>query len=349
MFVTKVKLTAGCVAVAALVSAMLIMAALPAVGQKPPLAVELRESIAPAKPATAIGEGDLQPDDVLAKAIKASREAAALTSFVGTAVFEHYVREPGQDEPMLRTKAKVKVYYDRGKYHLRFDYQTKLEFSVFPGEDLTKPRFVDGDPVKAGLVETKPRDFAIIFDGKDKYRVTIAGRIPFIRRSIEIEVEERRPELPFVNPALLGKRLLDLEQVLENRGRNSFTITRLADGGYRVRQAIKDDGPKMLVEFYVHPEAGWNVVKRRIFNPNDDHATHHAETTWKQKKGHWFGERLIETVDVRRDDRFARFTRSVFYFETFEPGAEVDAKLFSPASLPVPPGQVQEIDHRTNR
>jgi hypothetical protein len=326
------------------------MAVLPAVGQKPPLAVELRESTAPAKPATAAGEGDLQPDDVLAKAIKASREAAALTSFVGTAVFEYYVREPGQDEPMLRTKAKVKVFFDRGKYHLRFAYQTKLEFGDFSGEDLTKPRIVDGDPIKARLVERKRRDFAVISDGQSRHNVSFSQADTGSGCLIEIEPEQRQrlARLPMGNPSLLGKRVLDLEAVLTNLGRHAITISRLPEGGYRLQHAAKNS-PMERYEYELRPEKGWNCAERKVFNPGDNQAVLHSEATWKQAKEYWFVERLVETSDYRRNERAGQLTRSVFYFESFEPGAEVDAKLFSPASLPVPPGQIQEIDHRPRR
>src|SRR4051812_43390303 len=69
----------------------------------------------------------LADEDLLDAILEAHRQSCKkMESAIGTGTLEIYRKEAGEKEKTLIVKAKVDVQFDKGKYSLRFEYETKL-------------------------------------------------------------------------------------------------------------------------------------------------------------------------------------------------------------------------------
>jgi RNA polymerase sigma factor (sigma-70 family) len=276
--------------------------------------------------------------DPLELARQASRAASeGIRSAVGVGTFERYVQDPGEKELTLRTKAKVKVHYDRGKYHLQFDYATKLERTIYNNEK--------GEKIREAIVDWKPEDFHVIYDGKDVYEITFSQRINPVPCMIEIRDSLPIPDFPWGDVARLSRAVSYLDQLIQNIGKDAIKITDLPNGGYRANFRVKN-APKVRVELGILPEIGFNIAHERVFNEDEEKPVQVQNATWKKLNDIWYVQRLVE--DLGSLKRSGRLRRSVFEYETFEINVEVDPKLFTLESVPIPFG-ARTFDRRPGR
>jgi RNA polymerase sigma factor (sigma-70 family) len=330
MYLSNLNVTGLCLAVL-LAIASVLTAAFPASDDRVPQAGDNPKSN-PRRPV-----GAPASDDPLESARKASMEAAMIQSAVGTAIFEQYFQERGEKEPTLSTRAKVCLSFDQGKYLLHFAFEKKLQKTLFDDSGAKK--------TTAKLVDWRPRDFVILYDGRDAYSITFADGISPAGCMMEIYSGLPVPEFPWKDPARLGTQVLNIDGLLKNVGRDAIKMAKLPDGGYRGVYHLPN-GAKVRCEFDVVPDVGFNVTALKVFNEGDDTPVQSGAATWKKINGRWYVERLVDEFDNRHLNPNGRLVRSVLRYETFEPGAAVDAKQFSLESLPIPE-KVYRLDRRT--
>jgi RNA polymerase sigma factor (sigma-70 family) len=319
-----------------LLACVLVAVAVGRPGQKPGEGGVVHRD-APGKAAK--GSGVLEPKDPLDAARKASIEAADIRSAAGTALFEEFVQERGTKEATLRTRAKVKVAYDRGKYLLRFAYETKLQRTVYETPD--------GKVTADKLVEWKPREFIILYDGQDAYAITFADKISPAGCMMEIHSGFPVEEFSWKDAARLGTQILNVDGIVRNIGQDAVKMTKLAEGGYRGSFHLKN-APNVRCTFDVAPEFGFNVTATTVTNAGDRVSVERSTAKWQKIEGRWYALEHIKEFDNRHLSDKGLLQKSVFRYEKFEPGATIDAKQFTLESLPIPE-KVYRLDRRQPR
>jgi hypothetical protein len=208
----------------------------------------------------------------------------------------------------------VKTFFDRGKYHLRFDHQTRL------GKTTLIDQHGKESPPK--LVESKPTRYAIIHDGKAEY-------------ALENDEEPRRDAAGAGRSGMwwravagLGRNAIRVDQVIRNLGGGAVTVVALPGGGVRGTCVARPAG-QYRVEFDALPEAGYNVVAYRVINRGDQVPTQACRITWEKCGGRWYARKIVQEFDGRHraKDPFG-YQRAVFEFDRYEPGAKVNSNLF---------------------
>lgn len=171
---------------------------------------------------------------------------------MGTGVFEVFFQEQGEHKPTLRTKGTVRVYFDRGKYHLHFDYERMLYPTAIPDNT----RFVD----------RKPDQVVIIFDGVSTYEITWSDRISptGCKGDVRPGMQTGWSGFPFKEPARLWIEMLNIEQVIQDLG-GEFIKTVKQPGGYRCEYRAKA-APQVRFEFEILRDIDFNIASKRVFN-----------------------------------------------------------------------------------
>jgi RNA polymerase sigma factor (sigma-70 family) len=341
MLMTKLKMISLCSTVLLLIAGILTAAALatpgaqaPPAGAKPQLGIKETAESAPVLGTPVQGTPVQDPLDT---ARKASIEAGKIQSAAGTAIFELYIQDRGAKELSLRTRARVKVSFDQGKYLLRFAYETKLETTTYESADRKKS--------ETRLAEWKPSEFVILYDGKDAYSITFADKISRAGCMMEIYPRLPVPEFPWKDPARLATQVFNLDDVLRSLDRDAVKMTKLTTGGYRGSYHFKN-APAVECTFDVEPEVGFNVTATKVTNRGNPTVVQSGTAKWKKIAGRWYVEQLIQEFDNRHLSERGYLQRSVLRYETFEPGAKVDAKQFTLEALPIPE-KVYRIDRRS--
>jgi RNA polymerase sigma factor (sigma-70 family) len=346
MLMTKLKMISLCSTVLLLIAGILTAAALatpgaqaPPAGAKPQLGINETAEGTPVQGAPVLGTAVLGTpvqgtpvQDPLDAARKASIEAGKIQSAAGTAIFEQYIQDRGAKELSLRTRAKVKVSFDQGKYLLRFAYETKLETTTYESADRK-------------ISETRLAEVVILYDGKDAYSITFADKISPAGCMMEIYPRLPVPEFPWKDPARLATQVFNLDDVLKNLDRDAVKMTKLTTGGYRGSYHFKN-APEVQCTFDVEPEVGLNVTTTKVSNRGNPTVVQSGTAKWKKIAGRWYVEQLIQEFDNRHLSERGYLQRSVLRYETFEPGAKVDAKQFTLEALPIPE-KVYRIDRRS--
>lgn len=261
---------------------------------------------------------------------------AAIISAIGTAKYEHWHRIGNDKEPNLSAKAKVKVVYDKGKYHLTFDYETlrvKVGLIDAVGNE-SAPRYG----------EAKPEVCHILYDGTTAYEVSFGPR--YRPAGCLVEVYDRWPVPSFSeirDPAILHP--LYVERVLENLDRETMKVTKLPSGAYRVNANHK----KFMIksEFDFHPDFGYNVVATKVFNIGQDKPSQETEATWKQSDGLWYVQKRVQKGHQMAPGVGIE-SRTAMEYERFEPNVAIAPQEFAIESLKIPE-RAQILDRRPKR
>jgi RNA polymerase sigma factor (sigma-70 family) len=266
----------------------------------------------------------LAPLDLL---LKASEEVRKPRSAAGTAAFEAYEFER---EAMAQphTKGKVQVYFDGGKYQLRYKYEYRQRQSV-------PAKFGDGEKV----VDVTPADVAVIFDGAVTREVVYSTHW-FRPTGCQVNLRERLRDASWGiwldHPAELWREALDVKALVKDLGRDALTLTRVGDGTLRGSYRLKN-APKVRVEFEARPADGYNVSSVRAFNEGESRPAQTAKVTWSRAKDVWYVKELVTELDSRAAAGTGKLYRLVFRYESFETGAKVDPALFTLDCLAIPP------------
>lgn len=251
------------------------------------------------------------------EAYKATRDN--LVSGSGTGVYEIYSARAGKDTKMeLKAKAKTKIFFDRGRFHIRLDYEKddirRLESSVIVYDGtailvnkvskLIQPSHSEGD-----VYEAKPTRAVMRKAGFD------------------------------YNPCSLPAGILPVDK-LPNYAKG-ITIKPDDNKDYL---GTFDVPPVVRCSFLASRKVGYNVINYREYNTNHNNFQHvNLQADWEQKKGLWY----VKSIDRQWLAVDGKGERRVFRYTDFEPNAEVSPSLFKFDSLDLAP-TARVIDRRPN-
>lgn len=269
-------------------------------------------------------------DDAVDLSINAVRDAErSLRSAVGVAVYERYVQAPGDAEETLRTRAKIRVYFAGDRYHLRFAFDKRLIPTVVDSPD--------GGRVRK-LLDWKPDDLLIICDGRKTDVVTIADRIK--PDGLRVQVYDKLDQACSLHTDLRSGELarlwrsgVNFTALVKNLGRDAIKVSETSDKRYLATYRVKN-APKIRVLVSIDPKCGFHVDKRRIINP-DGRPARTDDFEWKKSGEIWYVAAHEQTSVSRLEAGRVEKSRTSIRFESFEPNAPVDAKMFSRLSVGV--------------
>jgi len=266
--------------------------------------------------------------DPLDLALTASLKAKEVRSAKGTGTFEVLVQERQDKEPKLRTKATFQMFYDRGKYLLRFDYQTKLIWTTRQDElgKVSEPR----------LLEWKPKEYVVLYDGTDVYGITYREGAKPSGSMVEVYSRMPVPGTHWIlrDPARLGLQVTNVEKLIENLGRRAITMKQLPKGGYLGKYFLKESPSH--AEFEIRPEVGFNITAGRVYNPDNPRPITTYALSWKKMKGNWYADRLVREFDRRGMAKDGTLERAIVQYSEYMPNASVDPSVFQFESLHIP-------------
>jgi hypothetical protein len=274
----------------------------------------------------------LTADEAIKRAIQATRDVESqLQSAIGEAVFERHKWEGDEKEPQLWTKCKVKMHFDRGKYRLQFAYEKMLARTVYHDPDGGKTEKV---------VDWKPDDLIIVFDGKEANAVKFSQRIRpygcegYIYSELEnacVEVAQLR----WGKLAELWKQRFELGPTVANLGRDAMQIEQRPTNKWLLTFAVKNS-PNVRVEMDIDTERNFHIVEERVFSPGRNEPAARYTANWK----HDAPTKVWYIDSVEEEHRFFGGqhppTRERLRFESFKVNVPVDPKLFELESIEYP-------------
>jgi hypothetical protein len=294
-----------------------------------------------AAPDGANQDKELSPDEVLEHAVRATRDAQSkLRSAIAEGVFERHMWEPGNTEPDLWTKCKVKMHFDRGKYRLQFAYEMMLARTTYQDDK-------GGKTTK--VVDWKPDNLIILFDGKDANAVKFSQRIRPSGCSGNTYSDFKtacvvNAELPWGELAELWKPRFQVGPLLENLSRDALHIEQTSAKTWLLRYAMKNS-PQVKAEVDIDPVRNFHITGVRVFNPGRDAPAARYSATWKEDLGEklWYVDSLEQEFHFPNDARPPM--RERIRFESFQANVPVDPKLFELDSIEIPP-RTRFLDRR---
>lgn len=281
--------------------------------------------------------------DPLQLAINAATDATThLTSLVGEGTFKRFVQDRADQEPKLWTEARVKVFFDTGKYHLHFNFQRMLR--------RTSCRDSESDAIEEKVVDFAPEDVYVVFDGTTAYSIRFSDRIHPTGCNGEILSDMRaavgRADFQWVGVAQPWREALDLEKAVATLGRDAIKVEEQPQGvlrcEFRVRNSLKN-----RVAFELQQATGFRIADV-VVNCDDAEVpigSKHLE--WAITDSVWHVNRIVENSDLREVNGGGTLRRSEFEYTSVTPNAKVDSQLFTIQGVPVPIGS-RFIDRRRN-
>lgn len=278
--------------------------------------------------------------DVVKWATDASKASAeAIRSGAGVVAFESYVQEPEAMEARLWAKGKVNVYFKDEKYHFRFNYETKKVRTTYHDRQ--------GNKKEEKIVEWKPDDLAIIFDGTKVQEIAFSQRIHPSGCQIGVfDTLRNTPSTVKEDLTRLWLKEVGLARDLKTVKREAIQVTGLGEGVFRLSYEVPW-GPKgARVEIDVSSKANYNPTRYRVLMNNWDKVCKECSAKWKKADGVWYVAELEMTHRIRYSDKPTYLMeRSVYRAERFDSNAKVDPQLFTLDCLTIPP-RTRTLDHR---
>jgi hypothetical protein len=290
----------------------------------------------PFRPQVSGNEAEFDDDKLQAALAAASQNEQRLQSAIGVATFERWVQRPDEEQPTLMTTAKLKVYYDRGRYHVQMDVDHNMVRVVH--------RDANGQKSKPRLVDWKPETRYLISDGNDIYIVEFSERIHPTGCSgdiypLDTPLQARMAwvtaGLDWQDPARLWKDCLDLNVLVKNIGRKSVLISSSDADGFTGKYPVGDAGA--YAEFSVGFKQGNQVISRRVYSSKQKAPVRSHDLKWEEENGVWYVKSMTEVRDNRGMEQ-GTYIKSVITFESFQINNPVDQKLFALKSIPIPVG-----------
>ncbi len=276
------------------------------------------------------------PPDPLRQAAEASREAAAkLQSAAGSATFEVSHQGPGDAEPLI-TRGRVQVYYDRGKYHLRFQYDSMMARVT----DLDR----DGKKVRERISRWKPDDRAVLYDGAKAQSVTFSKL--FRPSGCLVEVYPSLRDVPMEaprDPAHLWREIGNVAELVKSPHVEGLQVSSLS-GATRFTCRLKGAPQVSRVEYEVGPASGYNPTRMRVLPTGRDEPFQDYQVEWAKARGAWYARRLVKKHAIVSKDGVIR-DRLDFRYDSFDVNTKVEPKLFTPDCLSIP-AKARTLDRR---
>lgn len=274
---------------------------------------------------------------LLERAREAARAEEKIQSVTATGTYEHQVQKPNDKEPQLQTRARVQMYFDRGKYHLRLKYEKRL--STITTRDEEKGTTV------VETIDTKPEDFVTIYDGKAAYCVEFAKR--HLPAGCLIQIFDRPRDcwgIPWGDPAHLGQEFIHFDNLLKNLERSTLVASKRADGGIRLTHPL-GNSPRVRLETDVLPDSDANIVQHRTFDGQTEKPSLVQTIIWKKAAGLWYVQSITDEQRHGTLGKPEKLTRSTLQFDEFEINKIVDSQLFTLECLQILPG-ARTLDRR---
>jgi beta-lactamase regulating signal transducer with metallopeptidase domain/thiol-disulfide isomerase/thioredoxin len=274
---------------------------------------------------TGPAEQEPQNKTVLERARQASLASDSLKSAVGSGTIRQFVWEPGANEPKLRLEARLNVFYDRGKYHIRADYAQKLE--------MTTTTLQDGRRTEPRLVDWKPDDFFLLFDAKEATTVEFSKRINpsgyRLMRHPSLASAASYAGFAWGDFLRLGHQLAQLDRLVEAIGADRVTVIPLPDDGFQLHYVVQNS-PHLRVELDIRPELGFNVRAKRVFGADQEPQVE-TVADWKESNGVWYVSELSHEQYM-----LGQKVRTTFNFDELQINPAVDPWLFTLDSVQMP-------------
>jgi hypothetical protein len=209
------------------------------------------------------------------------------------------------------------MYLDKGKYHIRLDYEQPME-----------PLGIDRQVIVT--------DGSAIFHARFSKRTNPTGA--------EADILPASATLHTVglgfNPARLEREHVDIDRLIENVGAEGINWEELPGRGFQGRYELK--GGKTFGTFDVLDKFAYNIATRSTYVAGREQAVDKYDATWNKADGVWFVESLTNEMTVLPDG-FQRYWR--IHYQTFQVNIDVDPKLFTVDALEMPDGS-RILDHR---
>ncbi len=274
-------------------------------------------------------------DQPAVKAFEASRAAAKadsenLVSAIGTGEFSVLRQDKDEDEPKLSSKAKVHVYFDRGKYQVQALYEKRLQQFSTTNNGKKSISTDEGQGDEARIITSDDAVYVVNFSK----RVSTTGQI-FSRE--EGQTGFAMSGFPLNEPARLWKKFPDLGEVVK-AGADAIAYSEIGDGRYR---ATYPYFKPYTAELDVDRSAGFNVTAFRVFNPDrkDVAPLTNIKATWRQVNDVWYVNEYIEEHDTRGSGTKSEFfSRSAFKYSSFDMNVKIEPHLFELKSFAIPIG-----------
>lgn len=259
--------------------------------------------------------------------LQAAYQAASdnLVSGFGTGSYEIYTAPSGKvSQQELKLKAKIKVFFDRGKFHIRFDY------------------------VKDDIHRLDSR--IIIYDGTAILVSRISKHIHPAGSEGDIYEADPTPHILRqacfdYNPCQLPASILRIDRLSDQKFASNLSISEDANKDYSGSYVYTPAPNHLRATFLATHRSGYNINTHRLFLTdcnNHLYKTCHAE--WEQKNKNWY-VKILDTVESPLGGRHTE--RSILKYTDFEPNVEVSPALFKFEALSLTPN-ARVIDRRPN-
>lgn len=256
---------------------------------------------------------------VVQEAFKAAKDN--LVSGSGKGSYKVYVSHPGNAPKWdLKVEANAEVFFDRGKFHIRLNYEkdvlTHLDFRVI---------VYDGTAV---LVNRVSKLIHPARSEGDVYEVK------------PLSVSLRKAGFDY-NPCEMPAEVLRADLLSSPKFASDLKITSVAN---RDLSGSFDSPPVVKCSFLASRNFGCNIVNYREVNTNHNdfqHVNRHA--TWEREKNLWY-VKSIDNIWLAVDNQGER---TVFQYTNFNPNVEIDASLFKFTALTLS-STARIIDRRSN-
>lgn len=292
-------------------------------------------------PSTSILAAEPSATQAFAEA-KAARKVNSekLVSAIGVGQYTVEMQDADDDQPELWTKAKVHVYFERGKYHIQLGYE-KMLVAVLTTEN---------GKSTSRLVDKKYDDVRMIVDGDAVYVVKFSKEFQPTGCTGMIFLKEQETFAFATSGFSLSRparmEFFDIDASLKIAGENPIAYSDLGDGRFRATYSI---GKPYMAELDVDRSVGFNVTEFHTFNPERKNVRMSIErATWKQVNETWYADECIREIDTRGSGlKSEHFSRSRFKYDTFDANIKVEPELFTLKSVAIPVG-AQFNDRRQN-
>lgn len=248
-----------------------------------------------------------------------------LVSGFGTGSYEIYIAPAGKESQQeLKLKAKTKVFFDRGKFHIRFDYEKddihRLDSRII---------IYDGTAILVSRISKHIHPAGSegdIYEAKPTHHTLVKACFDY-------------------NPCQLPLSILNIDWLSDPKYASNLSIEQDANNDYSGSYVFARAPRHLRATFLATHRSGYNINTHRVFLTDcNDHLyiTCHAE--WERKKNIWY----VKTLDTEESPLGGRHTeRSIFKYTNFEPNVDVSPELFKFEALSLTPN-ARVIDRRPN-
>lgn len=240
------------------------------------------------------------------EAYLASRDG--LRSGIGSGIYESYVQRGKADKDLLpQIRAKVKLYFEDKKYHVRLDYQRN--------ETVAKSRII--------ICEGKN---ILTSEFGDQKKIAPTGASVMIFKDLSHDRRAAQAHF-FFNPRDLVDEVLELESVLTVP---TLSVTQARDGKLLGAYRIGD----IQCCFEASSKYGYNVASWKVFYEGSNSLAQDHRAVWERVDNVWIVKSITKDLNALDGTRI----RHVLTYDSFEVNPKMPDGIFSFNALNIPQG-----------